>query len=972
MGFFENMGGFTAEDFYGKRRQEQAGRMETLASLFEDVIFVSGSDRNLQFMRDDNIPQINSGSATAKKDNVRERGEQAFASTETGYAKLTVYKDGSSNVEFFKVGGEASEKIGDREIKRQRITEDEVSYHTKDEFGPTYKASIYTKEDTQKSGFYKWLWGDHYRDVYSRDIEVPVLFIDTLPGNPVAIQEGGGHQSRSLRIKGDDDHEYTLREIKKSALRFLQSFIKDHYVYDYLEGSIAEDLVQDYYTTAQPYAPFAVNDILEAVNIYHANPKLYYLPKQKNLGIYNEDYGDKLYMLEEHVGDENKGFKDFGDADDIISTTDMLLDIRKSKDIKIDEDVYIRARLMDMLLGDWDRHGDQWRWAEFEQEDGSKTYKTIPRDRDQAFPKYDGVAISLLRFGVPDFRPMQSYGPKIKNVKWLNYYAFYLDKAFINTAHWEDWKRQSEYIKNNLTDDKIDAAFAALPRDTQDESIAQIKKDLKARRDNVTTFAKAYYDFIKKYETVLGTEDDDTFKITRKPDGITQIKIINEDGKLVFDNEYTKDETGEIWIYGLDGKDTFEVEGEGSRYIRLNILGGENNDTYDFVNKNGTKVYDYKSKKNTLKNVGKNWLVDSYDINTYNPEKKKYNEDILMPAIAFDADDGLQIGLASTFTKYGLTNNPFSAQHTLDARYHSATQGFSVQYNGEFAHIFKNWNFGLEAKFTTPTYAINYFGEGNETTYDDDAVDMDYNRIGVSQISLAPSLIWKDALGYSFYFKPSIESYEVDRDPGNITTNAFAADDALFDAQKYAGAEVGFQFKNKPGQLAFIRRGMELGLVAGYKKNIDGNNNEFAYVQPTVSFDYPLHPSGAAVLATMISGKAILGDNYEFYHGATVGGNTTIRGYRYERFNGKYSFYQSTDLRVGITKFKTHFIPIRLGVTAGFDYGRVWLDNDNSTQWHNSYGGSIFINGFQAFTGNIGYYNSQEGGRIIFMMGFKF
>ena len=370
--------------------------------------------------------------------------------------------------------------------------------------------------------------------------------------------------------------------------------------------------------------------------------------------------------------------------------------------------------------------------------------------------------------------------------------------------------------------------------------------------------------------------------------------------------------------------------------------------------------------------MGKNWLVDSYDINTYNPEKKKYNEDILMPAIAFDADDGLQIGLASTFTKYGLTNNPFSAQHTLDARYHSATQGFSVQYNGEFAHIFKNWNFGLEAKFTTPTYAINYFGEGNETTYDDDAVDMDYNRIGVSQISLAPSLIWKDALGYSFYFKPSIESYEVDRDPGNITTNAFAADDALFDAQKYAGAEVGFQFKNKPGQLAFIRRGMELGLVAGYKKNIDGNNNEFAYVQPTVSFDYPLHPSGAAVLATMISGKAILGDNYEFYHGATVGGNTTIRGYRYERFNGKYSFYQSTDLRVGITKFKTHFIPIRLGVTAGFDYGRVWLDNDNSTQWHNSYGGSIFINGFQAFTGNIGYYNSQEGGRIIFMMGFKF
>jgi hypothetical protein len=29
-----------------------------------------------------------------------------------------------------------------------------------------------------------------------------------------------------------------------------------------------------------------------------------------------------------------------------------------------DEDEYIKARLFDMLIGDWDRHYDQWRWAE--------------------------------------------------------------------------------------------------------------------------------------------------------------------------------------------------------------------------------------------------------------------------------------------------------------------------------------------------------------------------------------------------------------------------------------------------------------------------------------------------------------------------------------------------------------------------------------------------------------------------------
>ncbi|GGZ49199.1 metallophosphatase [Mesonia mobilis] len=971
LGLFEKMGGFSSQAYYGKRRQELAGRMETLASQFEDVIFVSGHDKNLQFLEDDGIPQIISGAAVTNTKKAKKDEDDHIASTDIGYAKLTVFKDGSSKVEFYSVANGNSTKIGEHQIKRERISEDEVSYHSKNEYGQTYKASVYSKEETDKSGLYKWFWGEHYRNVYSKDIEVPVLFIDTLAGNPVAVREGGGHQSRSLRIKGEDDHEYTLREVRKSALRFLQSFIKDHYVRDYMKETIAEDLVSDFYTTAHPYAPFAVNDLLEAIDIYHANPKIYYVPKQENLGIYNEDYGDKLYMLEEHVGDENKSFKDFGDADDILSTADMLLEQRESKDIQIDEAVFIRARIMDMLLGDWDRHNDQWRWAEFEQGEDKKVYKAIPRDRDQAFSKYDGLAVSLLKFGAPDFRPMQSFGPDIKSVKWLNRDGYVLDKAFINGATWEEWKEQAEYIQNNLTDSKIDAAFSALPKDVQDESIEQIKKDLKARRSNIVDIAKRYYTYQKKFETVIGTEDDDEFLITRKPNGITQIQMTNEDGEIVFDNEYNKDETKEIWLYGLDGEDQFKIEGDGDHYIRINVLGGENNDVYDFQNTRKTKVYDYKSKKNTLENVGKKWLVDSYDVNTYDPNKKKFSQNVLLPSIAFDPDAGFQIGLRDSYTTQGLTNNPFSSKHTFDARYYSATNGFSFDYSGEFAHIFYNWNFGIDARFTTPNYAINFFGYGNDTTYDDDAVTMDYNRVGIGQWSVAPSLIWRDDVGYSFYIKPSIESYEVEYN-ANEVTGLLDENDPLFNNQLYAGGEIGFQFKNKPGQLAFIRRGMEFGIVGGYKTNIDEYDNKFGYIEPTVSFDYPLHESGLAVLATKLKGRAIIGEDYEFYHGATIGGNNSLRGYRYERFNGKYSYFQTTDLRVGITKIRTNFIPLRLGVTAGFDYGRVWEENDDSNDWHNSYGGSVFLNGFQAFTGNLGFYHSEDGNRVMFTLGFKF
>jgi hypothetical protein len=35
-----------------------------------------------------------------------------------------------------------------------------------------------------------------------------------------------------------------------------------------------------------------------------------------------------------------------------------------------------------MLIGDWDRHYDQWRWAEYKKK-GQVIYRPIPRDRDQ-------------------------------------------------------------------------------------------------------------------------------------------------------------------------------------------------------------------------------------------------------------------------------------------------------------------------------------------------------------------------------------------------------------------------------------------------------------------------------------------------------------------------------------------------------------------------------------------------------------
>lgn len=965
----DKMGGFTPDAYQNNQNSWLRGRLETIASQFEDVIFVSGKDRNLQYLEDDGIPQIISG-AIGKTEKARTTKDEHFESEKNGYAKLTIYKDGSSDVELIALKKEGSEILFTKQIRRQRPVLANMSFPEKTS-AETEKASIYTSEETDKNGFFKWMWGDHYRSLYSKDIEAPLLYIDDLPNAVRPISEGGGTQSRSLRLIDDNEHEYTLRALRKSAVRFLQATaVKDHYVEDYLKNTVAERILLDFFTTSHPYAQFAMPELSESLGVLHANPTIYYVPKQKGLSIYSDDYGDALFMLEEHAGDENKDFETFGNPNDILSTADLRLALRETKDAFVDEPSYIRARLLDQLVGNWDRHQDQWRWAEYETENGKKRYEPIPRDWDQTFPKYDGPLISLMKFSFPMLRKMQSYDADIKNIKWFNLSGYPLDKMFINTAKWSDWKAQVDYIQKNLTDEAIDSAFATLPEEAQDSSIVQIKKNLRARRDSLEIIAREYYEYLTDFEVIKGTEGDDEFLIDRKPNGITEITI-TKDTDTIFKNSYNAKETKEIWVYGLDGNDTFKTQGKGTNPVNIKVMGGEENDTYDFDNTRKVKLYDYKSKGNTIVNPkSRKWLTDSYDINTYDYQKRKYTENLILPSVGYDGDTGFRIGLKDRFRTYGLANNPFSTQHTVGAEYYFATNGFAAEYTPEFAHVFKAWNLGVDMRYASPNFTMNYFGSGNGSVYDQENTDRDFNRVRIRQWSVSPYLVHANS-GSSFTFRSKFEANEVSDDDERFVGQFFSPDTDVFDQQRYISAAAEYSYVNIDNP-AFPSRGMDFDLALGYTTNLEGNDNRFGYVKPSLALLYPLHPSGIAVLATKVAGHAILGDNFEFYHGALLGGNNSLRGYRNERFNGKSAFYHSTDLRVGITRFKTNFIPLQIGLSAGFDNGRVWSEGGQFEKWHNNYGGSVWVSGFSSLTGNLGLYHGDDGNRLLFSLGLNF
>ncbi|MRI01833.1 phosphoesterase [Kriegella sp. EG-1] len=971
--------GASHQDLSNKRYNELRKRLVTLAQYSEKVIFVSGHEHSLQYILENNTPQIISGSG-AKQEATKLMNGSQFSTGEMGYSKLEIYDDGSSNVYFYGVDDNYKEE----ELFATNVLKADKKNSFKkysNNFPPTVKSSIYTKEETNKSGLFKWFWGDRYRDIYSTEITAPTIDLDTLFGGLKVIRKGGGHQSKSLRLVNPDGKEYVMRALKKSAEIYLQAMaFKEQYVVGEFIGTYTEELLLDFYTGSHPYAPFTVGKLSDAVGIYHTNPTLYYIPKQDAIGDYNDEFGDELYMIEERTDNGHGDQASFGYSNKMISTDDLLKKLRKDEEYTVDKSAYIRARLFDMMIGDWDRHTDQWRWAEFKDKKEDKViYKPVPRDRDQVYSEMgDGFFMNLATRAMPSLTLMEGFNQEIRSVKGFNGSpkTFALDMVLLPETDLKQWEEQTKFIQEKITSQIVDAAFKEFPKEIQDERLEVIKKKLLSRKNGLLQTAREYYKIINKYSIVVGTDKDDQFTITGLSNGKTEVlgnRIKNgEIGKQFFKKIYDPEITKEIWIYGLDDDDRFDVSGVKSNHSKLRIVGGHNNDIYNIVDSKGVNIYDQKLKNNTFENKegARIRLSNDYETNTYQPIKLKSSSNQFVPSIGSNPDDGFRIGFSNMYTKNAFKQNPFSSQHTINGAFYFATQGFDFGYKGEFSHVFGKANFEFDARFTSPNFSINFFGLGNETENLDDVLNFDYNRVKIEKIRFAPSLVWRGDLGSKFRTGISYESIEVE-ETDNRFVNTFYVTNGEDNQKDFIGLEGEYDYSNSDNA-AFPTLGMSTSLLVGYKTTAGSETQSYGYVVPSLSIDHKLIPNGRLVLAAKWKAHFNIGDGFEFYQGANIGGFDGLRGYRNQRFTGKTAYYQNTDLRYSLRKIKTGILPMSIGLYGGFDYGRVWVNNQDSNQWHTSTGGGFFLNAADILSLTFAVFNSDDGPRFTFGLGFGY
>jgi predicted phosphodiesterase len=964
--FIRKTGGVSTQDLQNKNYRFLVNKLTTLAQESKRVVFASGHEHSLQYIEKDNVTQIVSGSGS-KVSGVKRSKESNYAFPTLGYVILDVFKDGTTQVNFIQTNESEDKTVFTKEVFKAVKTEQNLSFSKINE--KEKLATIYDPAATQKSKFYKLMLGKHYRESYGKEILAPIANLDTLYGGLKPIKKGGGNQSVSLRLEDNQGRQWVMRALKKSAVQFLQiNAYQQKYIKEDLKGTFIESFMEDAYTTTHPYASFILPTLSKAVGVYHTVPKLFYVPKQNSLGIYNDDYGDALYMIEEHVGDTQNMQPNFGNSDDIISSEDLFEKLRKSPKHRVDEKAYIRARLFDMVLGDWDRHEDQWRWSKFEG-DSQNIYKPIPRDRDQVFAEFDGALISVITNMIPALRKMQTYRHEIRDLKWHNTQGALVDNKLLKSLSLQEWLSEAKFIKENLTDEVIENAFSQFPPEVQNKQVAKAKQVLKYRRDEVEKIAKAYYKILYKSVILTASDKDDKIVIDRLSNGKTKIQFFEKD-KLYFENEYLKDETKEIWLYALDGDDIVEVKGEGKTCMKIKIIGGQNNDKFIIENGKNITLFDYKSKKNDLTKASKARirLIDDYETNTYDYYKRKDKIRQILPNFGVNKDDGVFIGAKKIITFNNFRQTPFSHKHIIKADYYISNNGFDLSYGGEYSNVFNNMNILFDLNYTSPNYATNFFGFGNETVNIEDIKNVDYNRVKLAKLTADLGIINYGDQGSEFRVMTSFESNRVEDTPGRFI-NSTNTNSSIFERKDFVGAKMNYRFKNY-NDTVYPTLGMDFQFSTSWMMNIADSKQNFTSLVSSYSFLHQLIKNERLVLANKTKTHILFNNNFEFYQGATIGADDGLRGFRFQRFTGNSSLYNTTDIRYNLRKLQTGFAPMNIGLYGGFDVGRVWLKDESSKKWHNSYGGGIWLSLAEMISANLGVFSSTEDTRISFGLGF--
>lgn len=649
------------------------------------------------------------------------------------------------------------------------------------------RKSIYPQADSGKSKIYNWMWGRHYRHLYTIPIRVPSATIETLGGGMDIVGQAEGFHG--LLLENKRKQLYLLKPLGGSTSFLESKFFREIYNKTDFKNTYLDEFLGDAYTIINPYTFLVADYLAKSAGLSFSPSRIYYIPShiRKDTVADGSDIQDRLVNLI-NVPDINL-------RSNLYTTEDFLDSLQVSKNYMADQNLYIRERIFDMWTGDWNKTNENWEWQSHTVND-SVIYTPIVIDRNHAFTKVDGVLFKqMLKMLSLDF--ICNYDSLIlKDTKKINKLAFALDMAVAGRSDESVWIRQAQEIRRQMTDSLIDSAFTYLPEGVKHDEIELIKRKLKRRRLELEAVASQYYRLLQRTPVVAGTNQSDYFLIERQAPDRTVLRIYDpETGDCRLEQQFSGKETKELWLYGLAGNDTFEVKGNTRKDFPIYLISGEGENQYQLNHNRKIHVYDKDYK--------------------YDYQKIKYHKISFTPWGIYDSDKGISLGTFFTYTMYGFKRAPFTYQHRIGYNY---LKGF--MYAGIFPNYDGRRRLYLNASISSPRNFENFFGFGNNTAgYKEEKKN--YNRVKLRTYMFNPSFEMDLRKEEVMTFFGSLDMYKAKRTDDRYIYTVYGEDHPIFRTNYFVGLGATYRITKQPYSWLPL---LETEWTAGWKMNLKSRN----------------------------------------------------------------------------------------------------------------------------------------------------
>ncbi len=801
----------------------------------------------------------------------------------------------------------------------------------------------------------RMLLGSGYRSLWMTPVTLPVLSPDTAANGLVALRRGNSEKTTSLLFMGADSLEYFFRSVDKNQASTLHSDFR---------GTLVAQVIQDMVSAKHPGAAIVAAALLQAAGVEHPSPRLAVMADHPLLGEHRDGIAGLIGMFEERPEEGLDGAKGFRGYERIIGSDRLFERLNGSSDDRVDAVAYLAARLMDVMIGDWDRHPDQWRWALVER-DGVRYWRAIPRDRDNAFSDVRGAISRVANLFQPTFARYEAAYPELYG---LVHNAQALDRRILPHVPGAVWDSIAVDLRNRLTDDVIADAVGRLPDEWERIDGVSLATKLRARRDALPDVARRLYDMMTSEVDVHGTDGMDAATIERMPDGSVRVQLASlERGDIVyFDRVFHPSETREVRVDLHGGADRAIVHGRGGE-ITVRVLGGDGNDrlvdesvtTGDAV----TAFYDH-SGDDTIVTVASTHVDRRAPrdrsiralFEEHAPPARDWGVEgsLITPRFGWTSEVGPVIGVGPRWVRFGFRRGLYMERVNVALRYAPLHNRVGVDADWRLPRTRSGSEIRLSA-LGSGIEVTRFHGFGNNTESVGDADDY---LVWATEYAVAAEL-FEDLGGVDLSIGPIVRQTQPDpvagspgSIPGTIGRSPFGVG-GVQAALRYDRGDLG----------AYPTRGVKLELSAdGYPVTWGDAESAFARGGVWAAGYLPIPVALDPVIAVRVGANHVTGDA-PFQYSPTVGGSSTLRGFRNRRYTGDTSLNAGMELRARIARINFGLVRAQVGGIALIDAGRVFVSGEDDGSWHYGKGGGLWFGILdRALTAHLVYADGEKGG----------